>query len=150
MLVDLRGPGSASPGASDHVLTTSSPLPPPANSINDEGHFSLVRNFRLADCVTIMNGVCGSLSVFNSGKYLLTSNINYLWWASHPFCPESAPQSLALTSRRMSTGSRYGLHLLGCSLTLSMARSPGGGTRAVCSDRSSTVWRIRYAISMLS
>ena len=31
-----------------------------------------------------MNGVCGSLSVFNSGKYLLTSNINYLWLAPLP------------------------------------------------------------------
>lgn len=49
------------------------------NSVNDDGHFSLVRNFRLADCVTIMNAVCGSLSVFNSGKYLLTSNQSYLW-----------------------------------------------------------------------
>lgn len=47
--------------------------------VDDKGHFSLVRNFRLADCVTIMNGVCGSLSVFNCGKYLLTQNRSYLW-----------------------------------------------------------------------
>lgn len=47
--------------------------------VDDTGHFSLVRNFRLADCVTIMNGVCGSLSVFNCGKYLLTQNRSYLW-----------------------------------------------------------------------
>lgn len=40
-----------------------------------------MRNFRLADCVTIMNGVCGSLSIFNSGKYMLTGNRNYLWIA---------------------------------------------------------------------
>lgn len=50
--------------------------------IEDVGHFSLVRNFRLADCVTIMNGVCGSLSVFNCGKYLITQERSYLWWVS--------------------------------------------------------------------
>lgn len=49
--------------------------------VEDEGHFSLVRNFRLADVVTLMNGVCGSLSLFNSGKYLLTSDRSYLWFA---------------------------------------------------------------------
>ncbi|KAI0093958.1 CDP-diacylglycerol--serine O-phosphatidyltransferase [Irpex rosettiformis] len=46
-----------------------------------EGHFSLVRNFRLADLVTIMNGVCGSFSVFMSAKYLLTNDVDYLWSA---------------------------------------------------------------------
>jgi len=48
---------------------------------NTEGHFSLVRNFRLADLVTIMNGVCGSFSVFSSARYLLTNDIDYLWMA---------------------------------------------------------------------
>lgn len=37
------------------------------------------RNFRLADVVTLFNGVCGSLSVFNSARYLLTSDRDYLW-----------------------------------------------------------------------
>ncbi|KAI0690048.1 CDP-diacylglycerol-serine O-phosphatidyltransferase [Cytidiella melzeri] len=46
-----------------------------------EGHFSLVRNFRLADLVTIMNGVCGSFSVFMSAKYLLSNDEGYLWSA---------------------------------------------------------------------
>ena len=46
-----------------------------------EGHFSLVRNFRLADMVTIMNGVCGSLSVFSSAHYLMTKDPDYLWSA---------------------------------------------------------------------
>ncbi|TFK55005.1 CDP-diacylglycerol--serine O-phosphatidyltransferase [Heliocybe sulcata] len=46
-----------------------------------EGHFSLVRNFRLADLVTIMNGVCGSFSVFSSARYLLTNDEDYLWSA---------------------------------------------------------------------
>lgn len=70
-----------------------------------EGHFSLVRyvisrntnhveavmikvlssllsrNFRLADLVTIMNGVCGSFSIFSSARYLLTNDVDYLWTA---------------------------------------------------------------------
>ncbi|GJE90840.1 phosphatidylcholine/phosphatidylserine synthase [Phanerochaete sordida] len=46
-----------------------------------EGHFSLVRNFRLADLVTIANGICGSLSVFMSAKYLLSADEDYLWTA---------------------------------------------------------------------
>jgi len=46
-----------------------------------EGHFSLVRNFRLADLVTIMNGVCGSFSIFSSAQYLLTKDEGYLWSA---------------------------------------------------------------------
>ncbi|KAJ7685123.1 CDP-diacylglycerol-serine O-phosphatidyltransferase [Mycena polygramma] len=48
---------------------------------DSEGHFSLVRNFRLADLVTIMNGVCGSFSVFSSAHYLLTNDVDYLWSA---------------------------------------------------------------------
>ncbi|EMD38414.1 phosphatidylserine synthase [Gelatoporia subvermispora B] len=46
-----------------------------------EGHFSLVRNFRLADLVTIANGICGSFSIFMSAKYLLTQDEDYLWSA---------------------------------------------------------------------
>ncbi|WVQ64987.1 CDP-diacylglycerol-serine O-phosphatidyltransferase [Kwoniella botswanensis] len=43
---------------------------------NDDGHFSLVRNFRLADLITIMNGVCGTLSILSSARYLiLASNL---------------------------------------------------------------------------
>lgn len=37
------------------------------------------RNFRLADVVTLLNGVCGSLSVFNSAQYLMTSDRAFLW-----------------------------------------------------------------------
>lgn len=48
---------------------------------DSDGHFSLVRNFRLADLVTIMNGVCGSFSIFSSARYLLTNDIDYLWTA---------------------------------------------------------------------
>ena len=39
------------------------------------------RNFRLADLVTIMNGVCGSFSIFSSAHYLLTNDDDYLWSA---------------------------------------------------------------------
>ncbi|KAH7107493.1 CDP-diacylglycerol--serine O-phosphatidyltransferase [Auriculariales sp. MPI-PUGE-AT-0066] len=46
-----------------------------------EGHFSLVRNFRLADLVTIMNGFCGAFSVFSSARYLLTQDKQHLWIA---------------------------------------------------------------------
>ncbi|KAJ7709968.1 hypothetical protein B0H17DRAFT_1030025, partial [Mycena rosella] len=48
---------------------------------DSDGHFSLVRNFRLADLVTIMNGVCGSFSIFSSAHYLLTNDTDYLWSA---------------------------------------------------------------------
>ena len=48
---------------------------------DDDGHFSLVRNFRLADLVTIMNGVCGSFSIFSSARYLITNDVDYLWSA---------------------------------------------------------------------
>jgi phosphatidylserine synthase len=41
----------------------------------------LCRNFRLADLVTIMNGVCGSFSIFSSARYLLTNDPDYLWSA---------------------------------------------------------------------
>ena len=46
-------------------------------------HYSFIfpRNFRLADLVTIMNGFCGSYSVFSSGRYLLTKDEAYLWSA---------------------------------------------------------------------
>ncbi|KIY50939.1 CDP-diacylglycerol--serine O-phosphatidyltransferase [Fistulina hepatica ATCC 64428] len=46
-----------------------------------DGHFSLVRNFRLADLVTVMNGVCGSFSIFSSAQYLVTDDPDYLWGA---------------------------------------------------------------------
>ncbi|KAL1410752.1 CDP-diacylglycerol-serine O-phosphatidyltransferase [Vanrija albida] len=41
---------------------------------DDDGHFSLVRNFRLADLITIMNGVCGTLSILFSARYLILSS----------------------------------------------------------------------------
>ncbi|KAF8078022.1 CDP-diacylglycerol-serine O-phosphatidyltransferase [Lyophyllum atratum] len=35
----------------------------------------------LPHLVTIMNGVCGSFSIFSSARYLLTNDIDYLWSA---------------------------------------------------------------------
>ncbi|KZV86557.1 CDP-diacylglycerol--serine O-phosphatidyltransferase [Exidia glandulosa HHB12029] len=46
-----------------------------------EGHFSLVRNFRLADLITIMNGFCGVFSIFSSARYMLSNDKTYLWYA---------------------------------------------------------------------
>jgi len=46
-----------------------------------DGHFTLVRNFRLADLVTIMNGFCGGFSIFSSGRYLITGDKAYLYTA---------------------------------------------------------------------
>ncbi|KAL5490280.1 CHO1 [Sanghuangporus weigelae] len=49
--------------------------------LDTEGHFSLVRNFRLADLITIMNGFCGSFSIFSSARYLITNDESHLYAA---------------------------------------------------------------------
>lgn len=49
--------------------------------IDTNGHFSLVRNFHLADAFTLMNGFCGAQSIFASGRYLLTSDPKHAWTA---------------------------------------------------------------------
>lgn len=49
--------------------------------VQDGGHFSLVRNFRLADVVTLGNGFCGALSLFSSASYLITHERSYIWRA---------------------------------------------------------------------
>jgi hypothetical protein len=44
---------------------------------NDEGHFSLVRNFRMADIITLGNAVCGTLCIFLCIRYLsLSANMS--------------------------------------------------------------------------
>ena len=43
--------------------------------------FGSCRNFRLADLVTIMNGFCGSFSIFSSARYLITNDTSYLYAA---------------------------------------------------------------------
>lgn len=53
--------------------------------VQDDGHFSLVRNFRLADVVTLGNGFCGALSLFSAAHYMITREERYLWHAlSYP------------------------------------------------------------------
>jgi len=47
--------------------------------VDDDGHFSLVRNFRQADLITLMNGVCGSLSLFSTLQFLTTGVEDWLW-----------------------------------------------------------------------
>jgi CDP-diacylglycerol--serine O-phosphatidyltransferase len=49
--------------------------------IETKGHFSLVRNFHLADAFTLMNGFCGAQSLFASARYLLTSDPKHAWTA---------------------------------------------------------------------
>lgn len=38
-------------------------------------------NFRLADLLTIMNGVCGAFSIFSSARYLITADEAFLYAA---------------------------------------------------------------------
>lgn len=56
--------------------------------IETNGHFSLVRyvaysrsNFHLADAFTLMNGFCGAQSIYMSGRFLVTSDPKYIWYA---------------------------------------------------------------------
>lgn len=53
--------------------------------VETQGHFSLVRNFRLADAFTLMNAFCASQSFFNSARYLSTGDTRYAWLAL--WCP---------------------------------------------------------------
>lgn len=98
----MRSRSSSSPTMSS-TRKRSSPKDQKAEALqqyqDSDGHFTLVRftlyckfrviswltrtarNFRLADLVTIMNGVCGSLSIFSSAHYLLNNDIDYLWSA---------------------------------------------------------------------
>ncbi|KAI8372799.1 uncharacterized protein BYT42DRAFT_578061 [Radiomyces spectabilis] len=56
--------------------------PAPGSDIPKPRHFSMVRNFYLADLITLMNGVCGVMSVFSSMRYLLSNDISDLRRAS--------------------------------------------------------------------
>ncbi|PWN52753.1 CDP-diacylglycerol--serine O-phosphatidyltransferase [Violaceomyces palustris] len=49
--------------------------------VETDGHFSLVRNFHLADAFTLMNAFCGAQSLFASGRYLITSDPKHAWLA---------------------------------------------------------------------
>uniref|UniRef100_V5EU08 CDP-diacylglycerol--serine O-phosphatidyltransferase n=2 Tax=Kalmanozyma brasiliensis (strain GHG001) TaxID=1365824 RepID=V5EU08_KALBG len=49
--------------------------------VETDGHFSLVRNFHLADAFTLMNAFCGAQSLFASARYLITSDPKHAWLA---------------------------------------------------------------------
>lgn len=59
-------------------LFTCQVSPNDAPSIPSPSELTGSRNFRLADLVTIMNGFCGSFSLFSSANYLITSDDYYL------------------------------------------------------------------------
>ncbi|KAG1451341.1 hypothetical protein G6F46_007369 [Rhizopus delemar] len=46
-----------------------------------DGHFSMVRNFYLADVITLMNGICGIQSILSSMRYLITNDVQDLYTA---------------------------------------------------------------------
>ncbi|KAG0036289.1 CDP-diacylglycerol-serine O-phosphatidyltransferase [Podila clonocystis] len=48
------------------------------NLTKDDGHFNLVRNFNLADAITLCNGACGALSIFSNLRYLISHERYYL------------------------------------------------------------------------
>ncbi|ORZ13806.1 hypothetical protein BCR41DRAFT_355019 [Lobosporangium transversale] len=51
------------------------------NLTRDDGHFNLVRNFHLADVITLCNGACGVFSIFSNLRYLITKDSYYLWFS---------------------------------------------------------------------
>ena len=71
------GVASTAGGASNSDLSNSELL----KFIETEGHFSLVRNFHLADAFTLMNAFCGAQSLFASARYLITSDPKHAWLA---------------------------------------------------------------------
>ncbi|CAO3668734.1 unnamed protein product [Umbelopsis vinacea] len=40
----------------------------------DNRHFSMVRNFYIADVITLMNGICGTMSIFSSMRYIVSND----------------------------------------------------------------------------
>ncbi|PWN25764.1 CDP-diacylglycerol--serine O-phosphatidyltransferase [Jaminaea rosea] len=84
---------NGNPGAKMTSKSAAPPLPPKDDEkevalrkfVETSGHFSLVRNFRLADAFTIMNAFCAAQSFFCSGRYLITGNTRYAWLAL--WCP---------------------------------------------------------------
>ncbi|OZJ02419.1 hypothetical protein BZG36_04765 [Bifiguratus adelaidae] len=45
------------------------------------GHFSMVRNFQVADLITLLNGACGAMSIHSNMRYLVNGNTVDLWLA---------------------------------------------------------------------
>ncbi|KAI8983134.1 hypothetical protein BDB01DRAFT_843394 [Pilobolus umbonatus] len=46
---------------------------------NGQHHFTMVRNFYMADMITILNGICGCLSIFSCMEYLLSNSKDRLY-----------------------------------------------------------------------
>ncbi|KAK9760884.1 CDP-diacylglycerol-serine O-phosphatidyltransferase [Basidiobolus ranarum] len=44
-----------------------------------DNHFAMMREFHLADFLTLANGACGSTSIFSTMYYLMTKDISYIW-----------------------------------------------------------------------
>ncbi|KAF4121538.1 CDP-diacylglycerol---serine O-phosphatidyltransferase [Geosmithia morbida] len=55
----------------------------------DVGHFSLVRAMHLADLITLMNGFCGTMSIFSSLRYALggEDGSTYQLWLALIYLP---------------------------------------------------------------
>ncbi|KAL0076692.1 hypothetical protein J3Q64DRAFT_1771116 [Phycomyces blakesleeanus] len=51
----------------------------PTRIATDNGHFSLARNFYIADVITLLNGVCGVTSIFATMRYLISNDVNDLY-----------------------------------------------------------------------
>ena len=45
-------------------------------------HFSMIREFHLADWFTLANAVCGVGALFSVMTYLETSDVRHVYWAS--------------------------------------------------------------------
>ncbi|ORX93528.1 CDP-diacylglycerol--serine O-phosphatidyltransferase [Basidiobolus meristosporus CBS 931.73] len=48
-----------------------------------DNHFAMMREFHLADFLTLANGMCGSSSIFSTMYYLMTRDISYIWLAMY-------------------------------------------------------------------
>jgi CDP-diacylglycerol--serine O-phosphatidyltransferase len=48
---------------------------------NEQRHFSMIRDFQLADLITLANGFCGTGAVLSLLKYAATSESTWLWVA---------------------------------------------------------------------
>ncbi|KAI5964859.1 CHO1 [Candida pseudojiufengensis] len=46
--------------------------------INDQRHFSLIRNLHMADFITLMNGFSGFYSIISCLRYTLTNDLKYI------------------------------------------------------------------------
>ena len=55
---------------------------PPAAHATGTRHFSMVRDFQLADFFTLANAACGVASVLLAMRFLLSGDVAHFWWAA--------------------------------------------------------------------